>query len=132
MPTAEPAFFPGCQDATMRLEMMLLLRSLYAYRPVHCSFSVEKNLKQINFFCNSGRNYLKVNLQNDISGPNQGCRIDWWVFRLDLITGSGHNTNFFALKSCFNARTIGNQKEQMVQTNSAPALFPEHIFLCYT
>ena len=132
MPTAEAAFFPGCQDPTMRLEMMLLLRSLYAYRPVHYSFSVEKNLKQIKFFCNSERNDLKVNLQNDISRPNQGCRIDSWVFRLDLITGNRHKTNFFALKSCFNARTIGKQKEQMVQTNSAPALCPEHIFLCYT
>ena len=51
----------------------------------------------------------------DIPIPCQGCRIDWWVFRLDLITGNVHNT-----------RMIGNQKEQMVETTSVPALCLQH------
>ena len=80
-------------------------------------------------FGNSGRNELKINLQKDISRPIQGCRIDWCVFRLDFITGNGHKTDVLALKSCFNAITIGNQKEQIVQINSASPLCLEHISL---
>ena len=60
---------------------------------------------------NSGRNELKINLQKDIPRPIQGCRIGWCVFRLDFITGNGYKTDVLALKSCFNAITIANQKE---------------------
>ena len=80
-------------------------------------------------FGNSGRNEY---LQKDISRPIQGCRIDWCVFHLDFITGNRYKTDVLALKSCFNAITIGNQKEQIVQINSAPPLCLEHISLCCT
>ena len=54
------------------------------------------------------------------------------MFRLDLITRNGRKTDVLALKKWFNARTIANQKEQIVKLNSAPPLCLEHIFLCCT
>ena len=64
--------FPGPHDCTMSWKMMLLLRSVCIQT---CTLLIQCRLKHAidKRYCNSGRNDLKINSQNDIPRPNQGC-----------------------------------------------------------
>ena len=47
---------------------------------------------------------MKISAPKDVLRPNQGCRVDWWVFRPDFITGKRCKTNVLTRKCCVNAR----------------------------
>ena len=108
--------------------MVLLLRNVCVQTRT-LLFQCTLKHKTDEHYCHSRRNYIhKRTFPRGIQDHRLG------VFCLNLITRNRHNTNFLALKSCFNARTIGNQKkqQQMIQMNSAPALCSEYISWCYT